>query len=76
MSGPPRKLRAARVLVKNSADEERVITNVRPKQERLLGRCAGQRNQHVGNVLFGKTMSFIGDLQPARARKSFEQRAT
>src|SRR6476620_8537587 len=42
-----------RVLVKNSADEQRVITNVRPKQECLLGSGAIQRDQNIGNVLFG-----------------------
>src|SRR5215471_3744529 len=36
------------VLVKDSADEKRVITNVRPKQERLLRSGAVQRDQHVG----------------------------
>src|SRR4030095_9375517 len=34
-----------RVLVKNSADEQRVIANVRPKQKRLLRSGAIQRNQ-------------------------------
>src|SRR5262249_14200289 len=60
--------------MKNAADKERVITNVRPKQERLLRRSAGQRDQDVGNVLFGQLMGFIGDLQPAGARKRLEQR--
>ena len=39
------------VLVKNAADEERIIADVRAQQERLLGCRAGERDQHVGNVL-------------------------
>jgi hypothetical protein len=31
---------ALRVLMEDSADEERVISNMRPKQERLLGSSA------------------------------------
>src|SRR5437764_10376070 len=47
---------------------------MRPKEERLLWSCAIQRDQNVGNVLFGDMMSLIGNLQSARARKCFEQR--
>ena len=61
------------VLVKDSADEKRVITNVRTKQERLLWRGAIQRDQNIGNVLFGDVMCLLGNLEPARPRKCFEQ---
>ena len=60
--------------MKNAADEKGVIPDVRPEQERLLGSCAVQRDQNVGNVLFGEMMRFIGDLQATRVRKGFEQR--
>src|ERR1700747_609093 len=60
--------------MKNAADEQRVITNVRPKQKRLLGIWPGKRDEHVGNVLFREMVGLVGDLQPARARKCFKQR--
>src|SRR6476469_1391445 len=63
-----------RVLVKNSADEKRVIANVRPKQECLLGSGAIQRDQNIRNVLFGEMMCLLGNLKPARVRKRFQQR--
>src|SRR5439155_12403547 len=62
------------VLVKNAADEKRVIANVRPKQKRLLRTRPGQRDEHVGNIFVHALIDFIGDLQPVRARKRFEQR--
>ena len=62
------------VFVKNSADEQRVIANVRPKQERLLWSGAIQRDQDIGNVLFGQMMCLLGNLHPARVRKCFQQR--
>src|SRR5215467_11494228 len=62
------------VLVKNSADEQRVITNMRPKQKRLLWSGAIQRDQDIGNVLLSQMMCLLGNLEPARPRKCFEQR--
>src|SRR6266487_4736171 len=62
------------VLVKDSADEQRVIANVRPKQKRLLWSGAIQRDQDIGNVLFGQMMCLLGNLHPARVRKCFQQR--
>src|SRR6266576_5557944 len=62
------------VLVKNSADKQRVIANVRPKQKRLLRSGAIQRDQDIGNVLFGEMMCLLGNLEAARARKCFQQR--
>src|SRR4249919_3337305 len=63
-----------RVLVKNSADKKRVIANMRPKQKRLLRSGATQRDQDIGNVLFGQMMCLLGNLHPARVRKCFQQR--
>ena len=63
-----------RVLMENSADEKRVITNVRSKQKRLFWSRARQRDEHVGDVLLGEIVGLIGNLQPARARKRFKQR--
>src|SRR4029434_7683813 len=62
------------VLVKNSADEQRVIANMRPQQERLLWSGAVQRDQDIGNVLFGEMMCVLGNPEPARVRKCFQQR--
>src|SRR6185369_3699928 len=62
------------VLVKDPADEQRVIANVRPKQERLLRSGAIQRDQDIGNVLFGQMMCLVGNSEPARVRKCFQQR--
>ena len=63
-----------RVLVKNSADEQRVITNMRAKQECLFRSGAIQRDQDIGNVLLSEMMCLLGNLEPARARKCFQQR--
>ena len=60
--------------MKNSADEQRVIANVRSKQKRLLWSGAIQRDQDIGNVLFGQMMCLLGNLHPARVRKCFQQR--
>src|SRR5690348_4783417 len=60
--------------MKNSADEQRVVANMRPKQERLLRSGAVQRDQDIGNVLFGYMMCLVGNLEPARVRKCFQQR--
>ena len=66
--------------MKNAADEERVITDVCAQQKGLLGSRAGQRDEHVRNILLhariagGLAASVLRHLQPVRARKSFEQR--
>src|SRR5262245_7939876 len=61
------------VLMKNSADEQRVIANVRPKQKRLFRSSAVQRDQNIGNVLFSQMMCLVGNLEPVRVRKCFQQ---
>ena len=40
-----------RVLVKNAGEKERIVADVRAEQKRLFRGRAGQRDQHVGNVL-------------------------
>src|SRR5438105_2926465 len=85
--GRTAKTSALGVLVKNAADEERIISHVSTKQERLLGCGTGQRDQHIGNIFAGATpkafaspdhlgvIDLVRALQLIRARKSFEQRA-
>jgi len=60
--------------VKNAADEKRVITDVRAQQKRLLGSRAGQRDEHVRDILLSVAVDLVRHLQSVRARKSFEQR--
>ena len=62
------------VLMENAANEKRVITNVCAKQKRLLGSRAGQRDEHVRNILLGAMIDLARHLQPVRARESFKQR--
>jgi len=63
-----------RVLMKNAADEKRVVADVRPQQKRLLWSCAGQRDEHVRDILVSASVVLLRHLQSIRARKSFEQR--
>ena len=58
----------------NSADEQRVVSDVRPKQKRLFWSGAVQRDEDVGDVLLGQMMCLIRNLQPARVRKGLEHR--
>src|SRR6266487_4411953 len=60
--------------MKNAGDEKRVIANVRTKQKRLLGSRAGQRDEHIRNILLSAMIDLVRHLQPVRARKSFKQR--
>ena len=60
----------ARVLVKNSADEKRVITNVRAKQERLLRSGAIQRDQDIGNVLLERDECLSSEICSRLAREN------
>src|SRR5437763_3783542 len=62
------------VLVENAADKKRVVTNVRPKQKRLLWIRAPQRNEQVRNVLLRAIIHLIRDLQLTGARERLEQR--
>ena len=63
-----------RVLVKNAGEKERIIADVRAEQKRLLRRRAGQRDQHIGNVLAPALLAHVRRLQAVHARKSFEKR--
>src|SRR5262245_40753799 len=73
------------VLVKNAANKQRVITNMSPEQKCLLWSGAIQRDQNIGNILFGRMMCpcnavpttagrLVGNLEPAGPRKCFQQR--
>src|SRR5437763_3045205 len=42
---------ALSILVKNSGDKERIISDMSAEQERLFRRRPSEGNQHVGNVL-------------------------
>src|SRR5262249_16212458 len=64
-----------RVLVKNAADKERIISDVSAKQKRLLGRGASESNQDVGNVFVGAIVDLGRTLELVRARKSFQERS-
>ncbi len=58
---------------------------MRAQKKRLLGRGAGERDQHIGNIFVGAVVhpgesvlwriDLVRALQLIRARKSFEQRA-
>jgi hypothetical protein len=70
----PAQTAPLRVLMKNSADEKRVIANVRAKQERLFGCRASERDEYVMDVLLNTFAEAFGNLQLARARKRLKQR--
>src|SRR5262245_66273944 len=59
--------------MKNSADKQRITTNMRAKHEGLLRRSAVQSNQDIGDVLLGQMIYLVGNLKPTRMRKCFEQ---
>ena len=63
------------VLVKNSAEKKRIIADVRAEQKSLFRRRAGQRDQHIGNVLAPDSSLSVRRTQTVRAGKSFEERA-
>ncbi len=73
--GRAAKTAALRVLVKDTTNEERVISHVRAEQECLFGRGAGERDKHIGNVFMRAAVDLVRALQLVRARKSFEERA-
>src|SRR5438067_1012055 len=50
------------VLVKNAADEKRVIADVRAEQKRLFGSRASQRNEHIGNILLSAMIDLVRNL--------------
>src|SRR5712691_11282503 len=63
------------VLVKNAAEKERIISNVRAQQKALLGCRASERDEHVGDVRASSFCARVRRLQTIDARKSFEQRS-
>ncbi len=60
--------------MEDAGDKERVIAHVRPEQERLFRRRAGQRDQHIGNILAPALVAQVRRLQTVGAGKSFEKR--
>ena len=71
--GRTAKTPALGVLVENPAEKERIIANVRPKQERLFRRRIGECNEHVGNVLAARVRAQVWRAQSAGAGERFEQ---
>src|SRR5439155_16027295 len=51
-----------------------IIAKLGTQQKRLIWSGAIQRDQDIGNVLFGQMMRLIGDLQSACVGKCFQQR--
>src|ERR1700730_3909013 len=60
--GRTSKTPALRVLVKNSADEKRIISNVRPEKKGLFTAGASQRDQHVGNIFVDVILDLVRRL--------------
>jgi hypothetical protein len=63
-----------RVLVKDAGEKKRIITDMRAEQECLFRGRAGERDQHIGNVLAPALLAHVRRLQTIYARKSFEKR--
>src|SRR5712691_1298985 len=63
-----------RVLVKNAAEEEGIISDMRSKQERLLWGGAGERDEHVGDVFATVIFDVVRGQQSVGPRKSFQKR--
>ena len=62
------------ILVKNAADEERIVSDMRSKQERLLRGGAGEGDEHVRDVLAAVIFNLVRRLQSVRPRKRFQKR--
>src|SRR5205823_14205300 len=63
------------ILMKDSANEEGVIADVSPKQERFVLGGAGKRDQHVREILAWRFVVDLRRLQGVRTRKIFQERA-
>src|ERR1044071_4997402 len=73
--GRAAKTPALRVLVKDTAEKERIITDVRPEQKRLFRSGAGKGDQHIGNILAALVFGRVRRLQTVHPRKGFEKRS-
>src|SRR5207237_10599656 len=59
-----------RILMKNSADEERIITDVRAQQKRFVLCGARKRDQHIGEILAWRFVGLcLRAVQKMRAGK-------
>src|SRR5438105_3700848 len=64
-----------RVLVKNSANKKRIVTDISAQKERFFRCCAGEGDQHVGNILSRILLAaLVGGLQKRDSRKLFQER--
>ena len=62
------------VLVKNPADEERIVADMSAQKKRLLRRDPGQGNEHVRNVLRARLVRHVRRAQKICARKCLQKR--
>ena len=72
---PTAQTAALRVFVENATDEKRIIADVRTKEKSLLGRGAGERDEHVGYVCMAGIADLVRGLQSVRTRESFQERS-
>ena len=62
------------VLMKNAAEEEGIIPDVRAKEKRLFRSRLGERDEHIGNVLTARVGYQVRRAQSACAGKRFQER--
>ena len=62
------------VFVKDSAHEERVVADMGAEQKTLLGIGAGQRDQHIGEILLAGILFGVRRAQAIGAREGLEKR--
>ena len=60
--------------MKDAAEKERIIADMRPKEKRLLGVGPGEGDEHVGNVLPPGFRGHMRREQSVRARERFQKR--
>jgi hypothetical protein len=63
-----------RVLMKNSADKERIISDMGTEEKRLLRCDPGKSDEHVGDVLRARFALPMGRAQEVGAGKRFQKR--
>src|SRR6266446_1381484 len=68
------KAAALRVLVEDTGEKERIITDMCAQQKGLFRRRAGECDQHIGNILAPLIFGRVWRLQTVHAGKSFEKR--
>src|ERR1700736_727745 len=60
------------VLVKDAADEERIISNVRAQKKGLRRRAARERNEHVGEILMRRFVRRVRSPKQIGPRERFQ----